>query len=87
MLDDGEAHEPSGEVHGKDTNTIISGIMKASERPVEIKALFQKFYQFIDEKNTDAAEQVLTDLENQIGADDPEIASCNVKLKLLKMRR
>ena len=87
IMDGREVHEPSGEVHGRDTNTIISGIMKASERPVEIKALFQKFYQFIDEKNTDAAEQVLTDLENQIGADDPEIASCNVKLKLLKMRR
>ena len=27
LLDDGMAYEPSGEVHGKDTNTIISGIM------------------------------------------------------------
>ena len=30
MLDGREAHGPSGEVHGRDTNTIISGIMKAS---------------------------------------------------------
>ena len=44
LLDDGMAYEPSGEVHGKDTNTIISGIMHSSERPMEIKALFQKFY-------------------------------------------
>lgn len=86
ILDNGEVYEPSGEVHGKDTNTIISGIMGASERPVEIKALFMEFYHFIDEENADAAECVLTDLKNRIGDDDSEIASCNVKLKLLKIR-
>ena len=86
ILDNGEVYEPSGEVHGKDTNTIISGIMGASERPVEIKALFNEFYHFIDEENADAAEKVLTDLKHKIGDDDPEISSCNVKLKLLKIR-
>lgn len=32
MLDDGEAYMPSGEVHGKDTNTIISSVMRSCER-------------------------------------------------------
>lgn len=86
MLDDGAAYEPSGEVHGKDTNTIISGIMKASDRPVEIKELFNKFYSFVSAGETDNAELTLNELKSLIGEDDPEIAGCNVKLKLLKIR-
>lgn len=43
MLDQGEAYEPSGEIHGKDVNTIISGINASTERPVEIKELFCEF--------------------------------------------
>lgn len=87
MLDDGNVYEPSGEVHGKDTNTIISGIMHSSERPVEIKMLFQGFYRSIDDEDTVAAEQTLERLKDKIGEDDPGIASCNVKLQLLKVRR
>lgn len=87
LLDRGEAYEPSGEVHGKDTNTIISGIMHSSERPKEIKELFQKFYHFIDEKDTVDAERTLEQLKDIIGDDDSEIAACNVKLRLLKARR
>ena len=87
LLDDGMAYEPSGEVHGKDTNTIISGIMHSSERQMEIKALFQKFYHFIDCEEIEKAEQILNQLKEKIGDDDSEIAGCNVKLKLLKVRR
>lgn len=86
MLDNGNVYEPSGEVHGKDTNTIISGIMHSSERPVEIKALFQEFYRSIDDENTIGAEQILERLKDRIGEDDPEIASCNVKLKLCRFK-
>lgn len=87
MLDDGKAYEPSGEVHGKDTNTIISGIMHSSERPEEIKMLFRQFYRFLDEGNAVDAEETLEQLKDKIGEDDSEIAGCNVKLKLLKVRR
>ena len=71
----------------KDTNTIISGIMHSSERPMEIKALFQKFYHFIDCEEIENAEQILNQLKEKIGDDDSEIAGCNVKLKLLKVGR
>lgn len=86
MLDDGEAYMPSGEVHGKDTNTIISSVMHSSERPLEIKGLFLQFYRCIDEDNVEQAEKVLQTLRNAIGEDDSEIAACNVRLRLLKMR-
>ena len=58
-----------------------------SERPMEIKALFQKFYHFIDCEEIENAEQILNQLKEKIGDDDSEIAGCNVKLKLLKVRK
>lgn len=61
--------------------------MHSSERPKEIKELFQKFYHFIDEKDTVDAERTLEQLKDIIGDDDSEIAACNVKLRLLKARR
>ena len=87
LLEDGEAYEPSGEVHGKDTNTIISSVMNSAERPVEIKKMFEQFYHCVDKSNVEDAEWVLNELKNKIGEDDHEIAGCNVKLKLLKNRR
>ena len=87
LLEDGEAYEPSGEVHGKDTNTIISSVMNSAERPVEIKKMFEQFYRYVDENNVEDAERVLNELKDKIGEDDREIAGCNVKLKFLKNRR
>ena len=87
LLDNGKVYEPSGEVHGKDINTIISGIMNSSERPAEIKKLFQEFYQFIDKADVMQAERSLEELKSRIGDNDSEIAGCNVKLKLLKAKR
>lgn len=86
LLDQGMAYAPSGEVHGKDTNTIIRGVMHASERPVAIKTLFQEFYHWIDVDDAVKAEETLDELKRNIGEDDPEIASCNIKLRLLKVR-
>lgn len=87
MLDNGEAWEPSGEIYGKDINTIVSGIMNAPERPADIKELFDDFYHWVDMGQAEKAEQTLDALKARIGNDDSEIAACNVKLKLLKFRR
>ena len=87
MLDKGEVFEPSGEVHGKDVNTIMSGIMKTAERPAAIKQLFADFYGFIDSNDVEKADVVLQKIKEQIGEDDAEIAACNIKLKLLMMRK
>ncbi len=87
LLDGGEVYEPSGEIHGKDINTIISGIMHATERPAAIKDLFHQFYAWVDQGDIEKARQVLERLKREIGNDDSEIAGCNVKLKLLEIRR
>lgn len=87
VLENGEANEPAGEVYGRDTNTIISSLMGASERLPRIREMFTEFYNFVYEENAAEAERVLSQLKNEIGNTDPEIAGCNIKLKLLKARK
>lgn len=87
LLENGKTAQPSGEVHGRDSNTIISGLMGADERPREVKLLFQAFYGFVDREDVDGARRTLELLKHEIGEDDPEVSGCNVKLKLLEFRR
>jgi predicted ATP-binding protein involved in virulence len=86
LLDNGEVFVPSGEVHGKDVNTIISSVMNTAERPPEIKSLFDQFYDMIDVGNLEKAEEKLNTIEEHLGNDDPELVGCRVKLKLKKTR-
>lgn len=86
ILDNGEGIEPAGEVYGRDVNTIVRNLMNATERPENIKKLFNEFNGYIDKKDVKEADRVLKDLENQVGSDDPEMAACNVKLSLLRAR-
>jgi len=88
ILHENEAQEPVGEVYGKDTNTIIRGVMRSTERPERVKALFAKFYDLLAlDGKLDDAEKCLTDIELLCGNDDSELAACRVKLKLQQMRR
>ncbi len=86
-LSDGQGSEPSGEVYGKDINTIVSSLMQAHERPIDIKNLFKQFHINIDTGNIIDAKKTLDKLKGIIGEDDPEIAGCNVKLVLLEARK
>lgn len=60
--------------------------MKAPERPKKVKTLFRGFYNALKNSNIEAASATLTQLENLIGNDDSELASCRVKLKLKQFR-
>lgn len=86
LLIDKEAYEPSEEVYGRDTNTIVSSLMGASERVPEIQDKFKLFYKCLDAKDQFGAEKVLNELKHTIGGNDSEIVSCDIKLKLLKVR-
>ena len=86
MLEDLKIHDPTGQVFGKDANSILEGIMKAPERPKNVKTLFRGFYDALKNNNIEVASATLTQLENLIGNDDSELASCRVKLKLTQFR-
>lgn len=44
------------------------------------------FYRCVDNRNVEEAEYVLNQLKTELDETDPEINSCEVKLKLLKFR-
>lgn len=85
-MDQYEVYEPSGEAYGRDTNMIIRSIMRATERPINVKQLFDQFYHAIDLADINLAEELLQQLKKKLGNDDVEISGCNIKLKLLKAR-
>lgn len=86
ILENGETREPDGQTFGKDANTILQGVMAAYERPLAVKKMFRVFYRAIDANDFENATNILTSLEEAIGNDDSELASCRVKLKLARIR-
>lgn len=86
ILEDLEVEDPTGEVYGKDANSILEGVMKAPERPQAVKTLFKAFYDSLAGNNIESASTALKQLESLIGNDDSELAACRVKLKLHQLR-
>ncbi len=86
ILENEKARAPYGEVYGKDTNTIISGVMGSKERPKIIIEKFERVYKALDNKDLVEAEKQIKELEQSVGYDDPEIASLYTKLKLAKIK-
>lgn len=76
---------PAEEVYGSDANSILKSIISANERPVEIKKLFDKLYDAIDEENLDRGEQIFEEIKQLIGPNDPELISARVTLDLERM--
>ncbi len=85
ILDNGEIYVPAAETYGRDTNSILREVMKVSERPVEIKQRIDLFHSYMDEKDYEKADKVLVEIEDIVGATDPEIASARTSLELEKI--
>lgn len=73
------------ETYGKDSNTILREVMEVSSRPDTIKSLFENFYILLDQGKWKQAEEVLEQLESEIGNNDAEVNSCRVRLELEQM--
>lgn len=83
VLSEGQyGYNPSNEVFGKDSNSILTSVMAADERPLEIKQMFAEFYKAIDEGLLDEAANVLTRVKEKIGDSDPELTNASVTLEL-----
>ena len=73
------------ETYGKDANTILREVMEVSERPDDIKQLFDQLYSLLDAEAWQQAEHVIEKLEEEIGSNDPEVNACRVRLELEQM--
>jgi predicted ATP-binding protein involved in virulence len=82
IVKDNEIIMAPQQVYGRDTNSIMREIMDTAERPIEIKEKFNNFYSALDSNSFEAARNILHELIQKIGENDPEITSCRVRLEL-----
>ena len=73
------------ETYGKDANGILTAIMDADERPTSVKEKFDDFYDALSSEDYNLARKILNELKVEIGENDPDITSCEVKLDLAEM--
>lgn len=77
----------NSEVYGKDVESVMDEIMGVSDRPDDVEDLFKQFYKYLDSLEFEQADRVLDEIGELRGGHDPELAGCQVKLKLAKLRR
>jgi len=85
ILNGNKVESPNGEVYGKDSNTIHSGVMRSSERPDRIMSMFSDFYEALDD-DIEKAKSIITEIERLIGTNDSELSSCRTKLALAEIK-
>lgn len=71
--------------YGKDVNTVFRSILLVGNRPAEIKELFDKFSQVLDAEDYPKAREILSQLENILGYDDPEVYKARSSLEIEQM--
>lgn len=86
ILENYEVAGADAEIYGNDINSILKGIMGASDRNPVIAELFEKFYALLNERQYDEAEKILDEIDEQRDYHDKEVAANRVKLKLERIR-
>lgn len=85
ILKGNTAVSSADETYGKDANTILREVMEVSARPDDVKRLFDQFYNFLDHEKWNQAEDILEQIEDEVGNNDAEVNSCRVRLELEQM--
>jgi len=78
MTDEGIVANLATEAYGKDTNFILEGLMETSERPADIKEKIMQLFRLIDDNQLKAARELLRQLEQKIGTNEPKFAKAEV---------
>lgn len=74
------AYAPEHESYGLGANDVLTGIMGADDRQLEVKDLFDKFAKLFDAEDFDGAEAVLNQLEEKTAPDNPDVAAARSAL-------
>ena len=82
ILDNGEIYMPAAQTYGRDANSILREVMQVSDRPAPVKKRMDLFYTYMDEKKYQEADKVLKEIENIVGATDPDVAAARTSLDL-----
>ena len=85
IIADGEKSlTPAIETYGSDAGRVLTSIMNAPERPVEIQAKFDAIYDLLDSGNYDADQKAIDDLAKLTGNDDTDLIGARTALSLEK---
>lgn len=82
ILDNGSIYMPSAQTYGRDANSILREVMQVSERPEEMQKRLEAFYKCMDQNDYKKADAILKEIENIVGATDPDIAAARTSLDL-----
>ncbi len=85
ILDNGEIYMPAAQTYGRDANSILREVMKVSERPEDVIQRLDAFYAYMDKNDYEEADRVLTEIEEMVGTNDPDIAAARTTLDLEKI--
>lgn len=85
ILDNGEIYMPAAQTYGRDANSILREVMKVSERPSDVVQRLDTFYAYMDKNDYEEADRMLTEIEEIVGTNDPDIAAARTTLDLEKM--
>lgn len=82
ILGEDAATVPAMETRGRDAGDILNTVLGASSRPEEAARLFDLFNCAVDEERFDDARLALQELEEFVGADDPDVVAAKTTLEL-----
>lgn len=85
ILDNGEIYMPAAQTYGRDANSILREVMKVSERPADVVQQLDAFYACMDGNDYEEADKMLTEIEEIVGTNDPDIAAARTALDLEKI--
>lgn len=71
--------------YGKDVNTVLTGILRVGDRPAEIEAQFKKFSELLNAENYAKAKELLSQLEQTLGYNDPAVYNARNSLEIEQM--
>lgn len=71
--------------YGKDVNTVLRSILLVGDRPIEIEKLFDKFSELLHKEDYAKAKEVLENLEQILGYNDPSVYDARNSLEIEQM--
>lgn len=86
ILENGGVFRPKRSF-GVDSNEILEEVMQSKRRNVEVDQLLKDLSELIDIEDVARARQVLAQVEERLGANDPEVTGATTLINLLESTR
>jgi predicted ATP-binding protein involved in virulence len=83
ILENGGVFKPERSF-GVDSSEILEEVMKSPRRNIEIGRLLKDLSELIDREDIKRAREVLSQVEERLGANDPEVTGANTLISLLE---